>query len=149
MCLLDAPASQADEPFLSPSVEVETSAPQAALSPSPTLWAPGKPCLISHSYQTREAGGRVPILQMRKLRLSETKGLPSKLYSRKGTRPYPFPTFPHPTCPRRGGRRRRKEPTGKPGALLLQPQPQARELPPGVLRERTQRQLWGWGEAVS
>ena len=29
MCLLDAPASQMDEPFLSPSVEVEASAPQA------------------------------------------------------------------------------------------------------------------------
>ena len=38
MCLLDAPASQADEPFLSPSVEVETSAPQAA------AWVPVRLC---------------------------------------------------------------------------------------------------------
>ena len=30
MCLLDARASQMDEPFLRPSVEVEVSAPQAA-----------------------------------------------------------------------------------------------------------------------
>lgn len=105
------PCTPRDMPALIPSAEVEA-LPHSQLPESQVQLCglQANPASFHTCNRLGGAGCGVPTFQMRKLRLREAKDLPSKLHSRKGTRPTP-PIYLPLYAPGEG-KEMRKEPAG-------------------------------------